>query len=113
MNGFLNPWGTDSEKTEGKPMLNGPFQGLPGSSEGWTAHEAWLLPISDGVAAQAPAAQSAAETVRAASRPLFMAANGLALALALLLAAETSTGWMGGLHGAPVAKAPVITASAS
>jgi hypothetical protein len=93
-------------------MLNGPFQGLPGSSEGWTAHEAWLLPITDG-AAQAPVADTAAETVRAAARPLFIAANGLALALALLLAAETSTGWMGGQRGAPVAKAPVITASAS
>ncbi len=93
-------------------MLNGPFQGLPGSSEGWTAHEAWLLPITDGAAA-AQAARSPADTVRAASRPLFLAANGLALALALLLAAETSTGWMGGQHGAPVAKAPVITASAS
>ncbi len=94
-------------------MLNGPFQGLPGSSEGWTAHEPWLLPITDGAAVKAPVAASAADTVRAAARPLFMAANGLALALALLLAAETSTGWMGGQRGAPVAKAPVITASAS
>ena len=34
-------------------------------------------------------------------------------AAALLLAAETATGWMGGIHTAPVAKAPVVTASAS
>jgi len=95
-------------------MLNGPFQGLPGSSEGWTAHEPWLLPITDGAAAKPIAnAASATDLVRVAARPLFIAANGLALALALLLAAETSTGWMGGLHTAPVAKAPVITASAS
>lgn len=104
-------------------MLNGPFQGL-GSSEGWTVQEPWLLPISDGAPAKAavsegsvsrgsaPAA-SAADAVRAASRPLFLAANGLALALALLLAAETTTGWIGGPHTAPVAKAPVVTASAS
>ena len=32
---------------------------------------------------------------------------------ALLLAAETTTGWIGGPHTAPVAKAPVVTASAS
>ncbi|MGV7034460.1 hypothetical protein [Methylobacterium symbioticum] len=94
-------------------MLNGPFQGL-GSSEGWTVHEPWLLPITDGAALKTPdAAPSAADTVRSAARPLFLAANGLALALALLLAAETSTGWMGGTPAAPVAKAPVITASAS
>lgn len=92
-------------------MLNGPFQGL-GSSEGWTVHEPWLLPISDGI--ETKAAESApADTVRAAARPLFIAANGLALALALLLAAETSTGWIGGARTAPVAKAPVVTASAS
>lgn len=93
-------------------MLNGPFQGL-GSSEGWTVHEPWLLPITDGAGKAADPAPSAADAVRAASRPLFLAANGLALALALLLAAETSTGWMGGARTAPVAKAPVITASAS
>lgn len=94
-------------------MLNGPFQGL-GSSEGWTVQEPWLLPISDGVRpAKATAPASAADAVRAASRPLFLAANGLALALALLLAAETTTGWIGGPHTAPVAKAPVVTASAS
>ncbi len=92
-------------------MLNGPFQGL-GSSEGWTAHEPWLLPITDG-SAKTSGGADAADTVRVASRPLFMAANGLALALALLLAAETATGWMGGMHAAPVAKAPVVTASAS
>ncbi|GJD58385.1 hypothetical protein [Methylobacterium dankookense] len=94
-------------------MLNGPFQGL-GSSEGWTVQEPWLLPISDGVGTKASeSAATAANAVRTASRPLFMAANGLALALALLLAAETATGWMGGIHTAPVAKAPVVTASAS
>ena len=30
-------------------MLNGPFQGL-GSSEGWTVHEPWLLPITSDTA---------------------------------------------------------------
>jgi hypothetical protein len=113
MNDLGASLGVDSEKTEGKPMLNGPFQGL-GSSEGWTVHEPWLLPITDSaVASKTPDSAPVTDLVRAASRPLFLAANGLALALALLLAAETSTGWMGGTRTAPVAKAPVITASAS
>ncbi|WP_375465010.1 hypothetical protein [uncultured Methylobacterium sp.] len=91
-------------------MLTGPFQRLPGSCEGWTvtAHDPWLLPISDRAAA--PAADVAL-SVRQAARPLWIAANGLCLALALLLAAATSTGWMTG-H-VPAAKATVVTASAS
>ncbi|GJE59127.1 hypothetical protein MPOCJGCO_1214 [Methylobacterium trifolii] len=97
-------------------MLTGPFQRLPGSSEGWTAGDPWLLPISDGFDAKASAAtESAAEAVRGAARPLWIAAHGLCLALALLLAAEGATGWMGGGSQAvhPVAKVPVVTASAS
>lgn len=92
-------------------MLTGPFQRLPGSSEGWQslAHEPWLLPISDAASAQA---SDVALAVRQAARPLWIAANGLCFALALLLAAETSTGWMSGGHATPAPKA-VVTASAS
>lgn len=93
-------------------MLTGPFQRLPGSSEGWNtvAHEPWLLPISDADAAQD---SDVALAVRRAARPLWIAANGLCLALALLIAAETSTGWMSGGSIAPTAKKTVVTASAS
>ena len=94
-------------------MLTGPFQRLPGASEGWNtiAHEPWLLPISDAAAAQEA---DVALAVRRAARPLWIAANGLCLALALLIAAETSTGWMLGESVAPVAKkTAVVTASAS
>ena len=91
-------------------MLTGPFQRLPGSSEGWQslANEPWLLPISD--AASAPAADVGL-AVRRAARPLWIAANGLCFALALLLAAETSTGWMSGGHVAPAPKTVVASAS--
>ncbi|GJD44791.1 hypothetical protein AFCDBAGC_2658 [Methylobacterium cerastii] len=91
-------------------MLTGPFQRLPGSSEGWQslAHEPWLLPISDAASAQA---SDVALAVRRAARPFWIAANGLALALALLLAAETSTGWMNG--GQAVAPVKTVVASAS
>lgn len=90
-------------------MLTGPFQRLPGSSEGWNtlAHEPWLLPITDAASA---AGADVALAVRKAARPFWIAANGLALALALLLAAETSTGWMNGGHVAP---AKTVVASAS
>lgn len=93
-------------------MLTGPFQRLPGSSEGREspAYEPWLLPISDAAAAQAA---DVALAVRRAARPLWIAANGLCLALALLIAAETSTGWMNGGRVAPAAKTVVVTASAS
>ena len=92
-------------------MLTGPFQRLPGSSEGWQslAHEPWLLPISDAASAQA---SDVGIAVRQATRPLWIAANALCFALALLLAAETSTGWMSGNHVAATSKT-VVTASAS
>ena len=91
-------------------MLTGPFQRL-GSSEGWT-DSAWLLPVTDGLDTKASAtAEMAALTVRRAARPLWIAANGLCLALALLLATETATGWMGG--SAPPAKVKVAVAGAS
>ena len=92
-------------------MLTGPFQRLPGSSEGWQSlvHEPWLLPISD--AASDPASDVGL-AVRRAARPLWIAANSLCFALALLLAAETSTGWMSAGHVAAKPKA-VVTASAS
>ncbi|MCJ2042381.1 hypothetical protein MKK70_03955 [Methylobacterium sp. E-041] len=92
-------------------MLTGPFQRLPGSSEGWQslAHEPWLLPISDAASEQA---SDVGIAVRRAARPLWIAANGLCFALALLLAAETSTGWMSGNRVAATPKT-VVTASAS
>lgn len=91
----------------------GPFQRLPGSSDGWSdaTGGAWLLPISDG---PEPAVQPRGETdgvalaVRQAARPLFLAANGLCLALALLLAAQTTTGFMS--PGAPSVSAVQTTA---
>ncbi|WP_336489424.1 hypothetical protein [Methylobacterium nigriterrae] len=95
-------------------MLTGPFQNL-GSSEGWNpcAGEPWLLPISDSDAVPADTATDAiAIAVRRASRPLFIAANALCVALGLLIAVESATGWMSHGPAAPVAKAPVV-ASAS
>ncbi|MER2266061.1 hypothetical protein [Methylobacterium oxalidis] len=98
--------------------MTGPFLRLPGSAEGWNpcASEPWLLPISD--TDEVPAdtgADAIAQAVRQATRPLWIAANGLCLALGLLLAVETATGWMS--PGAPqptAVKAPVVaTASAS
>ncbi|MGU3537613.1 hypothetical protein [Methylobacterium sp. A54F] len=109
-------------------MLTGPFQRLPGASEGWASHEAlahepWLLPITDGAAHVDSASDAVAEAVARASRKLWLVANAFCLALALLIAAESSTGYMLGTHTAgpvanapaqaPVLTAPVVTASAS
>ncbi|KAB1070512.1 hypothetical protein [Methylobacterium planeticum] len=98
-------------------MLNGPFQRLPGSSEGWNpnAYEPWLLPISDTETAPAPGPDAIALAVRQASRPLWIAANALCVALGLLLAVETATGWMssGTSAVAPVTTKVLASASAS
>ncbi|AWN43546.1 hypothetical protein U8607_21400 [Methylobacterium durans] len=98
--------------------MTGPFLRLPGSAEGWDAHsgEPWLLPISDTNDVPADTgADAIAQAVRQASRPLWIAAHGLCLALGLLLAVETATGWMSpAAPQASAVKAPIVaTASAS
>src|SRR3954469_23047362 len=97
------------------PMLNGPFQRLPGSSEGWNpnSYEPWLLPISDMETAPAAGPDAIALAVRQAARPLWIAANGLCVALGLLLAVETATGWMSTGPVAPVTTKVPVLASAS
>jgi len=79
-------------------MSNGLFQHLPGSHEmaGHFAlpNEPWLMPISDRETAANRTADELQATVKRASRPFWIAANGLCVALGLALTIQASTGWM-------------------
>ncbi|XYD09367.1 hypothetical protein R1A27_01880 [Methylobacterium sp. NMS12] len=79
-------------------MSNGLFQGLPGSHEMAGAHalptEPWLLPITDRAAeAAGKTADELQAAVRRASRPFWLAANGLCIALGLALTLQCASGW--------------------
>lgn len=85
-------------------MSNGLFQNLPGAHEMGSANalasEPWLLPISDKIVA-APVTDDLMAGVRQSARPFTIAANALGAVLALLLAAQVSTGFVGsGSHPA-------------
>lgn len=80
-------------------MSIGPFQQLPGSHEMSGAmtipNEPWLLPISDDAhVGHKVAPESLEEAVRRASRPFWIAANGLCVALGLLLTLQATTGFI-------------------
>ena len=79
-------------------MSIGPFQNLPGSHEMSVADalstEPWLLPISDDGPAKPLSDVALRQAVRKASRPFWMAANGLAAAMALALTLQAATGFM-------------------
>ncbi|MEE7465901.1 hypothetical protein MOF8_02520 [Methylobacterium oryzae] len=93
-------------------MSNGLFQGLPGSHEMAGAHalptEPWLLPISDRAAeAASKTADELQAAVRRASRPFWLAANGLCIALGLALTLQCASGW------GPAARLRVSTGTGS
>ena len=79
-------------------MSNGLFQHLPGSHEmaGHFAlpNEPWLMPISDRETAANRTADELQAAVKRASRPFWIAANGLCVALGLARTIQASTGWM-------------------
>ncbi|WP_430912429.1 hypothetical protein [Methylobacterium sp. sgz302541] len=87
-------------------MSIGPFQHLSGSHETAGANtlacEPWLLPISDRPDA-APSAtdESLRNAVRQASRPFWIAANALCVALGLMLTIQATTGWMAPARSIP------------
>ena len=94
-------------------MSNGLFQNLPGSHEmaGIQAlpTEPWLMPISDRAAAvMSKTSEDLHAAVRQASRPFWLAANGLCIALGLALTLQCATGWM-----APAPRSAVTIAQAS
>lgn len=93
-------------------MSNGLFQHLPGSNEmaGHYAlpNEPWLMPISDRESAANRTADELQDAVKRASRPFWIAANGLCVALGLALTLQASTGWM-----APSPRQSVSVAQAS
>lgn len=93
-------------------MSNGLFQHLPGSHEmaGHFAlpNEPWLMPISDRESAANRTADELQAAVKRASRPFWIAANGLVVALGLALTVQASTGWMG-----PSPRATVSVAQAT
>ncbi|MCJ2015088.1 hypothetical protein [Methylobacterium sp. J-076] len=80
-------------------MSNGLFQHLPGSNEmaGHYAlpNEPWLMPISDREAGTNRTAEELQAAVKRASRPFWIAANGLCVALGLALTLQAGMGWMG------------------
>ena len=88
-------------------MPNGLFQNLPGSHEmaGTQAlsNEPWLLPISDRAAAVVTrTSEDLQAAVRQAARPFWLAANGLCIALGLVLTIQCATGWMATPHRSTV-----------
>ena len=93
-------------------MSNGLFQHLPGSNEmaGHFAlpNEPWLMPISDRETVANRTADELQAAVKRASRPFWIAANGLVVALGLALTVQASTGWM-----APAQHATVSVAQAT
>jgi hypothetical protein len=90
-------------------MSNGLFQHLPGSNEmaGHFAlpNEPWLLPISDKETASDRSDDELLAAVKRASRPFWLAANGLCVALGLALMLQASTGWMAPIHTGTVSVA--------
>lgn len=79
-------------------MSIGPFQNLPGSHEMHGAealsNEPWLLPISDDPAAKSMTEAELQQAVRKASRPFWLAANGIGVAMALALTLQATTGFL-------------------
>lgn len=94
-------------------MSIGPFQNLPGSHE-MSADEAlangpWLLPISD-EPAKPMTQDDVRQAVRKASRPFWLAANGIGVAMALALTLQATTGFIAA-PTAPHAVGPVADAT--
>lgn len=94
-------------------MSVGPFQNLPGSHE---MHDAealsngpWLLPISD-EPTKAMTPDELHQAVRKASRPFWLAANGIGVAMALALTLQATTGFIAA-PTAPHAVGPVADAA--